>query len=270
MLPMARLRSTASVWLPTLRALVVLAPFVVLTSDVLGATDVRVDFTLDTTDAEGAPLRESRYYFVYRPDNLPQTNSVPMVVVLDGASIASRFHSKADQYGFVVVSGSFSGNSLGAVWNNDDPRITGFEDYDYVSAVINRVTLSDNCNDVFIMGLSKNGHMSLAYACERPGTIKGACSVDEFMGLTSNVPSAPVPILVFEGTADSNVPYTMVKDTVDAWRTMNGLLNATPVTTYESSPLKPGQVTQCTWRDGAGGTQVAFVTIIGGTQQFSF
>ena len=41
------------------------------------------------------------------------------------------------------------------------------------------------------------------------------------------------------------------------------------MTTYEASPLKPGQVTQATWRGGINGTQVAFVTIVGGTHQFS-
>ena len=70
--------------------------------------------------------------------------------------------------------------------------------------------------------------------------LKAAASLDEFMQLTSNIPSAPVPIIMFHGTSRHNVPYTMVKDTVDAWRAADGLLNATPVTTYESSPLIPG------------------------------
>jgi hypothetical protein len=126
---------------------------------------------------------------------------------------------------------------------------------DYATAVIDRVTLSDNCNDAFICGLSKGGHMAYAYACERPDKLKAACSVDEFMGLTSNIPTAPVPIIAFHGTADSNVPYTMGKDSADAWRTINGLLNATPVTTCESSPLILGKV--------------AFVTIIGGGHQYA-
>ena len=84
------------------------------------------------------------------------------------------------------------------VWNNDDPRITGWEDMDYTTEVINRVKQSDNCNDAFICGLSKGGHMAYAYACERPATLKAACSVDEFMGLTSNIPSG--------AAADHRVP----------------------------------------------------------------
>jgi poly(3-hydroxybutyrate) depolymerase len=232
--------------------------------DACAATDVHVTFTLATADPYGAPLTESRDYFLYRPDNLPKAAPVPMVLVMEGAA-ATFFHRKADQAGFVVVSCTFNGNSLGTVWNNDNPRITGFEDYDYVAAVIDRVAVSDNCNDAFICGLSKGGHMSYAFACERPDKLRAACSVDEFMGLTSNLPVAPVPILALHGTLDTNVPYTMGKDSIDAWRAMDGLMSATPITTYESSPLLPGRVTQTTWRGGNGGTQVAFVTIVGGT-----
>ena len=236
------------------------------------ATDVRVDFTLNTTDAYGGPLTESRYYFVYRPDNLSKTIFVPMILVMEaspGGGAATFFHRKADQAGFVVVSCAIPGNSVGDSWNNDNPRSSGFEDYDYITAVIDRVKQSDNCNDAFICGLSKGGHTAYAYACERPATIKAACSVDEFMGLTSNIPSAPVPIIAFQGTADPNVPYGMAKDSVDAWRAMDGLTGATSVTTYESAPLLPGGVTQATWRGGIGSTQVAFVTIVGGTHRYA-
>ncbi len=234
------------------------------------ATDVRVNFVLNTTDASGAPIRQNRYYYVYRPDGLSKSAPAPVVVVMDGGA-PTFLHRKADEAGFVAVSASFSGNSSGTPgsgWVNDNPRIVGYEDYDYVSEVINRVRESDNCTDAFVCGLSKGGHMSLAYACERPSMIRAAASLDEFMGLTSNIPSAPVPIMMIQGTLDTNVPYTMVRDTADAWRAVNGLLNVTPVTTYESSRRTPGKVMQATWRGGAGGTQVAFVTIIGGTHTY--
>jgi poly(3-hydroxybutyrate) depolymerase len=217
-----------------MRTALLLLCFVILASGGFAATDVRVDFTLNAADAYGAPLQQNRFYWVYRPDNLPKTTPVPMILVMD-SSPATFLHRKADQAGFVVVSCSFSGNSTGTpgtVWNSDNPRITGFEDYDYTTEVINRVRASENCNDAFITGLSKGGHMALAYACERPSMIKAASSLDEFMGLTSNIPSAPTPIIVFQGASDTSVPYAMVKDTVDAWRAIGGLLNATPVTTY--------------------------------------
>jgi poly(3-hydroxybutyrate) depolymerase len=222
---------------------------------------------LNTTGANGAPLQQSRYYYLYRPDNLSKTTPVPMVLVTDGNGPAGYLHRKADQAGFLVVSCSYSGNSARG-FNNGNPRITGFEDYDYITEVINRVRASDNANDAFTVGFSAGGHTSLAYACERPSMIKAASSVDEFMGLTYNIPSAPVPMIVFHGTSDKSVPYTMVKDTVDAWRAVDGLLKAAPATTDESSPLMPGQVSQATWRGGIGETQVAFVTIIGGAHTY--
>src|SRR5690349_2101780 len=100
-----------------------------LSLEVFAATDVRVNFTLNTTDETGAPIAESRNYFVYRPDNLSKATPAPMVLVMEGGA-ATQFHRKADQAGFVVVSCTFTGNSLETVWNNDNPRITGFEDYD--------------------------------------------------------------------------------------------------------------------------------------------
>ena len=231
------------------------------------ATDVRIDFTLTTTDADGAALKESRNYFVYRPDGRPKTSPLPMILVMDGGP-AKFFHRQADQAGFVVVSCTFTGNSLGNVWNNGNPRLTGPEDYDYTSTVIRRVAQDENCTDAFICGLSKGGHMAYAYACERPATIRAACSVDEFMGLTSNVPTAPVPIIALHGTRDTNVPYTMGRDSVDAWRAMDGLAGVPPVTTFESAPLLPGRVTQATWRNARTGLQVAFVTIVGGDHRW--
>jgi len=183
-----------------------------------------VDFTLNTADAYGAPLTQTRTYWVYRPDNLSRNAPVPMILVMDG-SVSAFLHRKADQEGFVVVSCTYSGNSSGG-WINDNPRIVGYEDFDYTDEVIRRVRASDNTSDAFMVGFSAGGHMSLAYACERPSMLKAAASVDEFMGLTTNIPSAPLPVILMEGTADSAVSYTMVKDTVDAWRAIDGLIDA--------------------------------------------
>lgn len=238
----------------------------------VAATDVRSDFTLNSTDAYGAPVVQSRFYFVYRPANLARTALVPMVLVMDAAPSTSAgggfFHRKADQAGFLVVSCSFVGNSFGTVWNSDDPRVTGWEDYDYISAVITRVRQAENAGDAFICGLSKGGHVSWAYACERPEMLKAACSLDEFMGITTNHPVAPIPIFGVQGTQDSNVPYNMVRDSIETWRAVNGVLAVAPVTTVEASPLQPGRVTQATWRSASGGAPVALVTIIGGTHRY--
>jgi poly(3-hydroxybutyrate) depolymerase len=230
------------------------------------ATDVKVEFTLKTTDAAGAAITQNRFYYVYRPDNLARDKPAPLVLCMEcrgGDLPAKFFHRKADEAGFVLVSCAIEGNSTGnRVWNNGNPRVSGFEDIDYTTAVIDRVALAEKCNDAFICGLSKGGHMTCAYACERPAKIRAAADVDEFMGLTTNIPTAPLPMIFFHGTRDNAVPYAMMKDTVDAWRATNGLLSVRPVTTYESAPRLPGEVTQTTW---AGAAPVAFVTIVGGT-----
>ncbi len=245
----------------------------VLAGHVFAATDVRVDFILDTADPSGNPIQQHRYYSVYRPDGLPKTNLVPMVLVLEASPAsgpATFFRDTAARAGFVVVSCSFSGNASGTpgtVWTADDPRVVGYEDYDYLSEVIRRVSVSENAGDAFLTGISKAAHMTEAYACERPQSLRAAGPLDEFMQ-AGNLPVAPVPLIMFQGTLDTNVPYTMVKDTVDVWRAVNGLLEVTPVTTYESSPLMPGKVTRATWRPDAGGPEIAMVTIVGGTHTY--
>lgn len=249
----------------------VLALFVFATG---AFADAPVTFTLATTDAGGNPITQTRHYSVYRPVNLPMTTPAPMVLVMEcrgGDYPATFFHAAADRAGFVLVSCAIQGNSTttpanprGSVWTDGNPRTDGFEDLDYASAVINRVKQSDNCNDAFMCGVSKGGHMSYAYACARPAMLKAVCSVDEFMGVTTNIPTMPLPALAIHGTRDTNVPYAMGKDSVDTWRKMNGLMSETPSTTYEASPLLPGRVTQTTWSGGSG-AQVAFVTIVGGS-----
>jgi poly(3-hydroxybutyrate) depolymerase len=240
--------------------------FLLTTGQSLGATDEKVSFALTTTDADGAAIAQQRFYYVYRPDGLPRTQAAPMVLVMEcrgGDLPAKFFHRKADEAGFVLVSCAVEGNSTGnRGWVNGDPAVVGYEDMDYTTAVIDRVAAAENCHDAFICGISKGGHMTCAYACVRPGKIKAAADLDEFMGLTTNVPTAQVPMIFFHGTRDEAVPYALVKDTADAWRAKNGLLPVTPVTTFESSPRMPGAVTQATW---SGPAPVAFVTIIGGS-----
>lgn len=181
-------------------------------------------FTLDTTDRYGAPIQQTRYYYVTRPDGLPKSKPAHMILVfaaVGNSGADGLFRDVAAKAGLLVISCAFTGNSDGGSWVNDNSVFAGNDDYDYVAEVIRRVRESENGTDAFVAGLSKGGHMALAYACERPSTIKAAASIDEFMQET-NYPTAPVPILMFHGTADANVAYTMAKDTLDGNRDIAG------------------------------------------------
>ena len=46
---------------------------------------VKVSFTLNTTDAYGNALVESRYYWVYRPSGLSTATPVPMILVMESS-----------------------------------------------------------------------------------------------------------------------------------------------------------------------------------------
>ncbi|MDQ6699231.1 MAG: hypothetical protein M3Z36_03485 [Acidobacteriota bacterium] len=178
---------------------VLLLCFAVLASVSFAASDVRFDFTLNATDA------------------LPETSPMPMIPVMEASP-------NSDPAWFLHRNGDYT-ETPGTVWNNNNPRVTRYEDFDYTDEVISRVRASENGGDAFITGISKGGHRSFAYAGERPWMIEAAGPLDEFMGSTSNFPSAP-------GTLDTNVPFAMVKESVDASRAADGLLDATPVTTF--------------------------------------
>jgi hypothetical protein len=145
-----------------------------------------------------------------------------MTAETGNAGPVGYFHRKANEAGFVAITCTCGGNtSSGGGWNNHNPRITGWDDFDYISAVINRVRQSDNCNDAFVCGFSKGGHTAYAYACERPEMIKAVSSVDESM-VPANVPTAPVPAIAFHGTADGLVSFTMGRDALETWRRLDG------------------------------------------------
>ena len=86
-----------------MRTILLLLSCLAATGNTFAATEVRVDFTLNTTAANGAPLQQNRYYYLYRPDNLPKTTPVPVILVMEAAVPTGYFHRKADQAGFVEV-----------------------------------------------------------------------------------------------------------------------------------------------------------------------
>ncbi len=128
--------------------------FVLFASAALAATAVKVTFTLNTTDVNGAPLTQSRYYYVYRPNGYPTTTPLPMVLIMEanvGGPADGTFNNKSAQAGFVVVTGAIPGNSKAISWVNDYSQWVGPEDYDYTTEVINRVKASDNCKETRVV-----------------------------------------------------------------------------------------------------------------------
>ena len=99
---------------------------IILAGGAHAATAVKVDFPLKTTDAQGAPLTQNRYFYLYRPDNLPRTTPLPMVLLMEDnpdKGVNGVLNAKANKMGFVVVTCAFSGNSTGTPgrgWINGD------------------------------------------------------------------------------------------------------------------------------------------------------
>src|SRR5262245_16063684 len=73
-------------------------------------------FTLNTHDEYGAPLTQSRLYYVYRPTGLSTATPVPLLIIFEGgpdSGAYGMFNTVANQAGFVVVTAAFSGNRTG-------------------------------------------------------------------------------------------------------------------------------------------------------------
>jgi hypothetical protein len=73
----------------SIRITMLLPGLAFLGGDVFCATEVQVKFTLNTIYA-CLPVTENRYYYLYRPENLPKTTPVPVVLVLGGLPSQGR------------------------------------------------------------------------------------------------------------------------------------------------------------------------------------
>ena len=170
--------------------------------------------TLDATEAR-------RTYLLFTPD-APRTPAAgwPLVVALHGGGGTaeqmmsfSRFNAIAAREGFAVAYPQGTGRR----WN--DGRVfrgrgeTDADDVAFVRAVVADIGAKGTALDrgrTFAAGISNGGFMSFRLACEAADLFAAVAPVTATMPADLGPrckPSAPVAVLVINGTADPLVPY---------------------------------------------------------------
>lgn len=159
-----------------------------------------------------------RTYILHAPETL--VAPAPLVIALHGRFDSgagmerlTHFDELADREGFIVA----YPDGIEGEWNfvRDVP---GYEmkqdDTAFLSALVDHIT-EDHAVDrtrVYLVGFSNGGFMTQRAACENPAPFAAFASVAAagFGGMTDVCPetgSLPAPMLLINGTADTNIPW---------------------------------------------------------------
>jgi polyhydroxybutyrate depolymerase len=161
----------------------------------------------------------NRSYRVYVPEAVrAKGGAAPLVLVLQGAGsvpdIMDHTHMAevAEREGFVVAFPA----AVGSLWNDGALQVLGPNQSSDVSflrrvvADIDEKVMRVDRRRVYSIGLSNGGMMSLRLACEAADLVAGVAAVAASMpaSLAEGCrPSAPVSVVVINGTEDPLVPY---------------------------------------------------------------
>jgi polyhydroxybutyrate depolymerase len=242
-----------------------------------GKTGATGDLTLNLTS--GGFARDS---LLHVPSSYDPGKGAMLVLNFHGFSsnaaeqvLLTSMNTEADARGFVVA----TPDGLGNGWNAGDCctelQPSNVDDVQFTRDLLALVE-SQYCIDpsrVYATGMSNGGFLSHRLACALSDTIAAVAPVAGVLGIdpTTCVPTRPVPILDFHGTADPVVPYDggpaaklvpgvtfrSVPTTMDFWRGANACLGAATV------DYQFGTATCTRWSDCAGGADVELCTLVG-------
>jgi polyhydroxybutyrate depolymerase len=170
------------------------------------------------TDTIGGIQRAYRIY-------IPETESadpIPLVIVLHGAGgngawmeNISGFDNLADSEGFVAV----YPDGINRVWNDGrvgDARVGNTDDVGFIAQIIDFAAgkLNIDTERIYATGYSMGGMLSFRLGCELPDKLAAIASVastfPEYL-MTTCSDTAPIPVLVIQGTDDPVVPWAGVR-----------------------------------------------------------
>ena len=221
-----------------------------------------------------------RTYQVHVPTGLDHPTG--LVINLHGAGMtggdqaaATNYDAIADQHGFVVAYPDGIDLSWADGRGASIPDRQGVDDVGFLGALIDRLSRDYGVapGRVFVTGTSAGAFMANRLACERADIVSAVAPVAGTLGIAFPcAPSRPVSVLQVHGTADPVVPFgggTMLgrggySDIVVApamaqrWRELDGCPGP-PVENVS------GAVHRFTAAGCAGGTEVVFVQIDGGS-----
>ena len=181
----------------------------------------------------------------------------------------SAMSTLAEEAGFILATPKGSGNQEVLGWNAGEccgqAASENVDDVAFTSDMIDRIS-AEYCVDpsrIYATGMSNGAFMSYRLACELAGRIAAIGTVAGVTVMDPCLPSRPVPVISFNGTADLLVwydggIYESVPRTIARWSTRNGCSREME-TVY-----KQGNVRCETYRKCKGGATVELCTIYGG------
>ncbi|MCL4215683.1 MAG: prolyl oligopeptidase family serine peptidase [Candidatus Hydrogenedentes bacterium] len=163
----------------------------------------------------------TRSYFVHIPPNLDPAVPSPLVLVLHGGASNARngmkisgFEAKADAEKFIAVFPSGTGGlKLLRTWNAGTccgpASDNNVDDVGFIRMLIEHLKAQMNIDPqrIYVAGFSNGGMMVYRLLCEMPEAFAAAAVLSGVIHVEECIPSEPVPLVVFHGTADELVPY---------------------------------------------------------------
>ncbi|WP_433175180.1 alpha/beta hydrolase family esterase [Actinoallomurus sp. CA-150999] len=140
---------------------------------------------------------------------------LPVVLALHGGADnmtgfekKSGFDALADDHGFLAV----YPDGFAFTWNAGDccapARLAHIDDVGFLRRLIDHLTaigLADP-KRVYVTGFSNGGGMAYRFACEAAGKVAAIGVVSAALAMSCH-PGRPVPVMIWHGTADHNVPF---------------------------------------------------------------
>ena len=186
-----------------------------------------------------------RYYFLYRPENLNLSESIPVLFALHGYGSTARNHlyytnyaPMADNNNFIVVYPQGFPMRTVLASSNSHWNVGGWtigsdvNDVDFIDSVINLISKKIPIDEdrIYSSGMSNGGFMSYHLVCNLSNKIAAIASVTGSMTPETYEdcnPSHPTPVLQIHGLQDVTVPYSglsfmeSIPKVIEYWRDFN-------------------------------------------------
>lgn len=191
----------------------------------------------------------ARSAIVHVPPGYDPTTATPLVLNFhgftgspEGQVAFSLMNPVADAENFLLVYPAGLYNSWNAGLCCGQAVSDGVDDIGFIRALVERLH-DELCIDdtrVYATGMSNGGYISHRLACEATDLFAAVGPVSATVVIDPCVPSRPIPVMMFNGTADFLVPYgggiyqSANQSFVD-WATRNGCTDPPEVTAQVGS-----------------------------------
>ena len=227
----------------------------------------------------------TREYIIHVPSGYQEGDNLPLVIVYHGfggcayymADETGGLNDLADEENFFVAypQAAYRPAKEDTYW---EPGFNGGEniyqdDVFFSEQLIEHIDeeFSLDLSRVYAAGYSNGGMLTYSLACLRGDLLAGVCIMSGALldGMDSCDPTQPVPMIIFHGTGDFELPYngnqyySSVPDVVSLWLDHFQI----PTSTLSSTELNGGNVVHDSYHGGTNNTCLSFYTVV---EEFGF